>query len=87
MGCNCGKRKNQVINNLNIPSYVQLGIDAWDKVKDKKFEELQDEDWVELYSVYWKIYPNSKGQPSRQELLEIIQKVQSYKKQVYVKRK
>jgi len=57
MGCNC-KRKHNVINNLSIPSYVQLGIDAWNKVKDK-----------------------------REELLQIIEKVQSYKKQVYVKRK
>lgn len=85
MGCNC-KRKNQVINNLSIPSYVQLGIDAWNQVKDKKFEDIGDEDWVMLYSAYNKIYPNSKGQPGKQELLEIIQKVQSYKKQVYVKR-
>ena len=85
MGCNC-KRKNQVINNLSIPSYVQLGIDAWNQVKDKRFEEIQDEDWVMLYSTYNKIYPNSKGQPAKQELLEIIEKVQSHKKQIYVKR-
>jgi succinate dehydrogenase flavin-adding protein (antitoxin of CptAB toxin-antitoxin module) len=86
MGCNC-KRKHNVINNLSIPSYVQLGIDAWNKVKDKRFEEIMEEDWVELYSTYWKIYPNSKGQPSKEELLQIMEKVQSYKKQVYVKRK
>lgn len=86
MGCNCGKRQNQVINNLSIPSYVQMGIDAWNEVKDKKFEDIQDEDWVMLYSAYNSIYPNSKGQPGKQELLQIIEKVQSYKKQPYVKR-
>ena len=86
MGCNCGKRKNQVINNLSIPSYVQLGIDAWNQVKDKRFEDIGDEDWVMLYTTYNKIYPNSKGQPNKQELLEIIEKVQSHKKQPYVKR-
>jgi hypothetical protein len=85
MGCNC-KKKNQVINNLSIPSYVQLGVDAWNQVKDKKFEEIGDEDWVMLYTTYNKIYPNSKGQPSKQELLEIIEKVQSYKKQIYVRK-
>lgn len=87
MGCNCGKRKNQVINNLKIPSYVQMGIDAWNRVKDTKFEDINDEDWVELYSVYWKLYPNSKGQPSKDELLKILEQVQSYKQQPYVKRK
>lgn len=86
MGCNC-RGKKQVINNLSIPSYVQLGIDAWNLVKDKKFEDIGEEDWALLYSAYWKIYPNSKGQPAKQELLEIMEKVQSYKKQVYVKRK
>jgi len=86
MGCNC-RGKKQVINNLQVPSYVQLGIDAWNLVKDKRFEDIQDEDWVELYSAYWKIYPNSKGQPSKDELLKIMEQVQSYKKQIYVKRK
>ena len=86
MGCNC-RKKNQVINNLKIPSFVQMGIDAWNEVREKKFEEIQDEDWVQLYSVYWKIYPNSKGQPNKEELLSIMEKVQSYKQQPYVKRK
>lgn len=86
MGCNC-KRKNQVINNLSIPSYVQLGIDAWNSVKDKKIDEIGEEDWAMLYSVYWKIYPNSKGQPEKEELLKIIEQVQQYKKQPYVRRK
>lgn len=87
MACNCGKKKNQVINNLSIPSYVQMGIDAWNHVKDKKFEDIQEEDWVMLYSTYNKIYPNSKGQPGKEELLQIMQKVQSFKKEIYVKRK
>lgn len=85
MGCNC-KRKNQVINNLSVPSYLQLGIDAFNSVQDKKFEEIGDEDWILLYTSYNQIYPNSKGQPNKQELLEIMSKLQSYKKQPYVKR-
>ena len=88
MGCNCGRAKgNKVINNLSVPSYVQMGIDAWNAVKDKPFAEIQDEDWVMLYSTYNKIYPNSKGQPNKMELLDIISKVQAYKKEIYVKRK
>lgn len=86
MGCNC-KRKNQVINNLQIPSYVQMGIDAWNSVKDKRFEEIQDEDWFVLYESYNRIYPNSKGQPGKEELLQIMEKLQAYKKQPYAKRK
>lgn len=86
MGCNC-KKQNKVINNLSIPSYVQLGMDAWNLVKDKKFEEIGDEDWVMLYSAYNKIYPNSKGQPDKQNLLEVMEKVQAYKKEIYVRRK
>ena len=86
MGCNC-KRQNQVINNLSIPSYLQLGIDAYNSVKDKSLEEIQDEDWVMLYSAYNQIYPNSKGQPNKQELLKIMSTLQQYKKQPYVKRK
>lgn len=82
MGCNC-KRKNQVINNLSVPSYVNMAIAIWNEVKDTPFNEITDDQFAEMYRVYSIIYPNSKGIPSKEEIVPIINKITQYK----VKRK
>lgn len=84
MGCNCGKKK--VLNNLGIPSYIQMAIDVWNKVSDLSEEQITDDLWMELYMVYGNLYPNSKGQPSKPELLKTIQIATGYKKVVNKKR-
>jgi len=80
MGCNCGKRKNQVINNLGVPAYVELATHIWNEVNGKPFDLITDDQFNEMYRVYNIIYPNSKGQPVREELVEIIYKITQYKR-------
>lgn len=67
--CQC---KKQVINNLDVPHYVRLAKDVWNRLGSIPFEEITEDQWGELYSIYNQIYPNSKGQPSKEELLGII---------------
>jgi hypothetical protein len=77
MGCNCGKKK--IINQLGNPHYVQMAVDVWDKVSNTPNESITDDLWMEMYQVYNSIYPNSKGQPVKEELLKIIQSTTQYK--------
>lgn len=76
MGCNC---KNKVVNNLNVPSYVQMAIDIWEQIKDVPFEEIADHEFNEMYRIYNIIYPNSKGQPDKTEIPKIIFQITQYK--------
>ena len=78
MGCNC-KPKKQIINNLNIPSYVQLAKDYLASIGNTPVEQLDDQQWAEGYHIYNQIFPNSKGQPERPELLTIIHNAANYK--------
>ena len=77
MGCNCGKKK--VLNNLNSPSYVQLAKDFITSIGNTPHEQLEEHQWSEAYHIYNLIFPNSKGQPSRPELLTIITNASQYK--------
>jgi len=78
MGCNC-KKKKQVINNLNIPSYVQLARDFMASIYNTPVESLEDHKLAEAYHIYNSIFPNSKGQPSKAELITIINNAANYK--------
>ena len=84
MGCNCGKKK--VVNNLGIPSYIQLAIDVWEKVKNIPPDSITEDLWDELLFVYDKIYPNASRQPERTDLLRTIETATKYKKTVKIKR-
>lgn len=77
-GCNCKGRK-QVINNLHIPSYVQLAKDFMSTISNTPVESLEDHQWSEMYHIYNNIFPNSNGQPSREELITIITNAANYK--------
>jgi len=77
MGCNCGKKK--TLNNLNIPSYVQLAKDYLVSIQNTPVEQLDDHQWAEGYHIYNSIFPNSNGQPSKEELIKIIHNAANYK--------
>jgi fructosamine-3-kinase len=78
-GCNCGKRKNQVINNLRVPAYVDIAIQLWNEIKDIPFEDITEDMFNEMYRVYGIIYPNSRGLPERTEIVKIIHNITQYK--------
>lgn len=67
--CNC---KKQVINNLDMPDYIRLAKDIWSRLGSTPFEEITEDQWAELYSIYNMLYPKSTGQPGKEELLGII---------------
>lgn len=73
--CNC---KNQVINNLSVPSYVKLAVDIWNEVKDIPFEDITDLQFEDMYSIYRMIYPNSKKTPERKDIVSIIFSITQY---------
>jgi len=77
LGCNCGKKK--VLNNLNIPSYVQMAKDYVASIGNTPVEQLEDHQWSEGYHIYQNIFPNSKGLPNKEELLNIIRNAANYK--------
>ena len=78
--CNCGKKK--IINQLGNPHYVQMAVDVWSRIENMPFESITDDLWMEMYQVYNSIYPNSKGQPERKELVGIIQSTTQYKTKI-----
>jgi hypothetical protein len=78
MPCNC-KGKKQVINNLNIPSYVQMAKDFMTSIGNTPVGQLEDHQWSEGYHIYNSIFPNSKGLPEKSELITIINNAAQYK--------
>jgi hypothetical protein len=80
MGCNCGKKK--VINNLNVPHYVNLAVEIWNSVSNLQFNDITDDQWFDMYQVYNQIFPNSNGQPNKEELLQIIQNATQYQTKI-----
>lgn len=84
-GCNC-KGKKQVINNLNIPSYVNMAKQYMESIQNIPVEQLDDQQWSEGYHIYSLIFPNSKGLPERPELLTIINNAANYKSKTYARK-
>jgi len=80
MGCNCGKKK--VINNLNVPHYVNLAVEIWNSVSKLQFNDITDDQWFDMYQVYNQIFPNSNGQPNKEELLKVIQNATQYQTKI-----
>jgi hypothetical protein len=68
----CGKKYKP--NNLDNRILLAEIREAYQKVKETPVESISDGDWIYLYEVYQRAYPNSKGQPNKEELLEILSK-------------
>jgi hypothetical protein len=69
--CNCKKKK---INNLDNRIVLNEIKSAYDIVLTKGKENLTDGDWIYLYEVYSRAYPNSNGTPSQEDLINILEK-------------
>jgi len=74
MGCNCGKKSTRnPLNNLDSQEHLELAKDVYDRIiSQKQFEELDEFDWVELYSVFSQLYPQSTGVPSKEQVINEI---------------
>jgi hypothetical protein len=66
MGCNC-KKKTQVLNNKNSKDHLLLAVDLYDNKQSIPMSEFTDLDWLEVYSVYNALYPNSSVVPNKQD--------------------
>ena len=64
MGCNC-KKKTQVLNNKNSKDHLLLAVDLYDNKQSIPTSEFTDLDWLEVYSVYNALYPNSSAVPTK----------------------
>ena len=74
--CNCKKQK---ANNLDNRILLQEIREVYSKVSETPVESISDGDWIYLYDVYHRAYPNSKGIPEKSELLEILSKASQIK--------
>jgi hypothetical protein len=87
MGCNCGKGKTQRINNLKSKEHLKLAVEIYDTlINVKPSTEYTDLDWLELYSVYNSLYPNSSQQPSKEDCIEKIKQARNLYLTNYKKR-
>lgn len=53
--------------------------DVYSKVGNLPLEEITEGDWLYLYDIYKRAYPMSNGQPSREELIKILEKASQLK--------
>jgi len=74
MGCNCKGGKAKKLNNLDSTDHLQMAKEVMDRIiTQKSFEELDEFDWMELYSVWEQMYPYASGKPSKEQLIVDIQ--------------
>lgn len=73
--CNC---KKQVINNLGIPSYARLAEQIYNEVKDLSYDEITQDQFDEMYRIYFMVYPKSNGTPDKTELVGLMKKIKNY---------
>lgn len=69
--CNCKKSKP---NNLDSRIVLQEIREAHEFVQRTGVENLTSPNWLYLYEVYSKAYPNSNGMPSQEELITILER-------------
>ena len=67
--CNCKKYKPNMLDNREVLSQIR---EANERILNTGVENLTEEDWVYLYMVYSTAYPNSKGVPTKEDLIKII---------------
>jgi|694.fasta_scaffold143787_2 hypothetical protein len=72
--CNCKKGgRPKTLNNLKSVDHLNIAKEVDDRIlKQKSIEELNDYDWLELYGVFSQLYPNTTGQPSKEEVVNEI---------------
>jgi len=67
--CNCKKYKPNMLDNSQVLSQIR---EANDLINTTGKDNLTEDDWIYLFMVYNQAYPNSKGVPSKEDLINII---------------
>lgn len=73
----CGRKYKP--NNLDNRIILNEIKSAWTEFSEKPAKDITDADWIYLYEVYNRAYPNSKGIPTKTELLDILSKASQLK--------
>ena len=74
MGCNCKGGKPKQLNNLNSVDHLNMAKEVLDTIiTPKSFTELNDFDWIEIYSTWEQIYPYASNKPSKEQVIIDIQ--------------
>jgi hypothetical protein len=67
------------VNNLKNQEILKMVKDSYTNlVQGKSIEEISDLDWIELYSMWNLIYPNSSIQPDKNRVVEDLKNTQQY---------
>lgn len=74
--CNCKKKK---INNLDNRVVLEEIRNAYEQTISKGIDNLTDADWLYLYEVYSRAYPNSNGLPNKTDLVSVLEKASQLK--------
>jgi hypothetical protein len=73
MGCNCGKGKKQVLNNLNSKDHLRLASETFKTIIEQRtIEEYTDFDKIEIMGVYKSLYPNQRVEPTLSNAVHYI---------------
>lgn len=76
--CNC-KKKFKPINNLKDQQVLKMVKESYDNlVVGRDIETLTQLDWMELFSMWNLLYPNSSGQPTQNKVIEDLKSSQQY---------
>lgn len=76
--CKCGG-KFKPINNLKNQQILQMVKEVYENlIQGKELSEISQLDWIEIYSVWNLLYPNSSGTPSQIKVVEDLKNSQQY---------
>ena len=81
MGCNCGKGKKQVMNNLNSIDHINLAREVISTIISvKEIADYTDLDKMDVFNAYVALYPNARYTPTLENAVENIKHaVENYK--------
>lgn len=74
MGCNCKGGKAKKLNNLDSTDHLNLAKEVVDRIiTPKSFAELDEFDWMEIYTTWEQLYPYASNKPSKEQCIVDIQ--------------
>lgn len=87
MGCNC-KKKDQVLNNIKNPVYLEPAKDVFsDIISAKNIEDYDELEKMVVMQTYVSLYPNNKSVPTLQTAVDGIRDAINLYNIKYVRKK